>query len=268
MPRTFQFNAHAVAVAAQVTGPSSVEGVWSSVSLPIIGGRDTRSAGSVRHEPVLSFDSATATVEGRSNGSVHTTHAEIRVTGLNVLNLIRGDVHIFMTTSYDVETRDYRVRFGPERPFAGLEVPGVNTASVTYDGRRHRPGVKPPPAPGTAFAPDPKACMLHCKANFRPIMDAVRNSAPTKHHLHPHDAVLTSLAYPETAFQWDPTQNRFGLAAVPGLGRVYFLEWAIEPYRQSLTALRIVLDDPAHPYRGEIVVADPEENGQPEARGS
>lgn len=268
MPRTFQFNAQAVAVAAQVTGPDSVEGVWAAVSLPVIGGRDERSFSALKRAPVLSFDSATATVEGRSNGSVHRTHAEIRVTGLNVLNLIQGDVHIFMTTSYDAATKEYQVEFGPDRPFAGLKVPGVNTAAVTYNGRRYRSAIAPSPASGAAAAPDPKACVLRCNADFGAIMEAVRRSAPTKHHVHTHSAVLTSLADPETEFQWDSTQNRFGFATVPGLGRVYFLEWAIEPYRQSLTALRLVLDDAAHPYKGEIVIADPEENGQPEERGS
>ncbi|MCS6952022.1 MAG: hypothetical protein RMK57_01210 [Bryobacterales bacterium] len=267
MRRTFEFHAQAVAVAAQVSGPNSIEGVWASVSLPIIGGKDTRSVGRFRHEPVLSFESATATVEGRTNGSVHSTRAEIRVTGLNVLDKVRGDVHLIMTTNYDAAARQYQVEFGPERPLARLTVPGVNTALVTYNGRRYPSLAAPSSGPAAPVPVASQAGVMRCPVDFHPIMDHIRTSAPTKHRLHPHNAVLTSLVDPETAFQWDTAQNRFGFVSVPGLGRVYFLEWAIEPYRQSLTALRIVLDDPEHRYKGEIVIADPEENGRPEGRG-
>jgi hypothetical protein len=266
MPRTFHFNAQAVAVAAQVAGRTSLEGVWAAVSLPIIGGRDTRSAGPIAHPPLLSFDSATATVDGRSAGAVHTTRTEVSVVGLNVLDIIRGDVHIVMRMSYDAEKDEYEVEFAPERPFAKLFVRGVDTGAITFNGKRYGDVSKADRgsgAAGAALAPDPDPCVLRCPGSFSRVIDAVRRNAATKHHLHPHRVVLTSLVEPETAFQWDASQGRFGFTTVKGLGRVHFLEWAIEPYRQSLTALRIVLDDPAHAYKGEIVVADPEENGRP-----
>lgn len=265
MPRTFHFNAQAVAVAAQVEGPAKLDGVWAAVSLPILGGGDTRSAGPFAHAPLLSFDSATSTVEGRSSGVVHATRTEVRVAGLNVLDIIRGDVHIVMRMSYDAERAEYEVEFAPERPFAKLVVPGVDTGAITFNGKRYREVAKADrgsDARGAGLAPDPDSCLLRCSRSFDAVMEAVRRTA-TKHHLHPHGVVLTSLVEPETAVQWDASQSRFGFITVKGLGRVYFLEWAIEPHRQSLTALRIVLDDPAHPYKGEIVVADPEENGRP-----
>lgn len=266
MPRTFHFNAQAVAVAAQVEGQAKLDGVWAAVSLPILGGGDTRSAGPFTHAPLLSFDSATAAVEGRSSGAVHSTRTEVRVVGLNVLDIIRGDVHIVMKMSYDADRDEYEVEFAPERPFAKLVVPGVDTGAITFNGKRYREVARADRgsgARGAGLAPDPDPCRLRCSRSFDPVMQAVRRSAGTKHQVHPHGVVLTSLVEPETAFQWDASQSRFGFTTVNGLGRVYFLEWAIEPYRQSLTALRIVLDDPAHPYKGEIVVADPEENGRP-----
>ena len=206
-------------------------------------------------------------MEGRSSGAVHTTRTEVNVVGLDVLGIIRGDVQIVMRMSYDAERDEYEVEFGPEKPFANLVVPGVATAAITFNGKRYRQALKAGRAPGgmgAAAAPDPEPCVLRCPGSFNSVMQAVRSSAPTKHHLHPHGVLLTSLVEPETGFQWDASQSRFGFTTVNGLGRVYFLEWAVEPYRQSLTALRIVLDDPAHAYRGEIIVADPEENGRPD----
>jgi hypothetical protein len=267
MARTFHFNAQAVAVAAQVDGPAKLDEVWAAVSLPIIGGKDTRRAGPDRHGPLLSFEAASATVEGRSSGAVHTTRTEVNVVGLDVLGIIRGDVQIVMRMSYDAGRDEYEVEFGPQKPFANLVVPGVATAAITFNGKRYRQALKAGRAPGgmgAAAAPDPEPCVLRCPGSFNSVMQAVRSSAPTKHHLHPHGVLLTSLVEPETGFQWDASQSRFGFTTVNGLGRVYFLEWAVEPYRQSLTALRIVLDDPAHAYRGEIIVADPEENGRPD----
>jgi len=257
------YSACAVGVGAVLTSPANAES-WAASSLPIIGGRSVSQAGPVdwpAGDPVLHFDRARTEITGSQNGAQFTTTIRKTVTGLCILHRLEGDIDVTFTFVYTANAVANRhldavaVAVNPAQPFAGISIPGVTLPAITLEA-----GV-----------------FQQAGQNFKQFRQALQNPAHpragNKHHKHAQGeapghnqgVIFTALANPVGSFVYQSPDH--GRLDVPGLGRVYFAEWWGEPYRQSVTLLRVMVENsqdrlnPAGTFSGQIVI-DGEENGR------
>jgi len=293
MPNSRHFySASAVGVGAVLTSPA-LEESWAASCLPIIGGRSTSPiAGPVAWptaaDPVLQFQLAQTEVTGRETAAppkappappgtrYYRTTMRKTVTRLNLLNRVIASIDVTLTFVYEshllVVNRhldklvvvDVDSNTPPAaEPFANVAIPGVAL-----------------PAPITLTAGIYQQAGLDFKAFRAAGVDALR---PLPKHLkhgqgelagHKQGVFFTALAETGGAVfgtYVSPDFGRVDLPVLPGdagsVGSVYFGEWHGEPYHQSFTLLRVVLNNAQDAlsrqtaFTGEIVI-DGDENGR------
>jgi len=267
------YSACAVGVGAVLTTPA-LEESWAASCLPIIGGHNVSEAQNIawpnEADPVLRFGLARTEVTGRQTGFTpgaeeYTTSIRKTVTNLNILNRVKGSIDVLFIFKYTKGTAGTSKQRDP----VDVSVVLLQPLSLAIQ------GVVLPPTLGLE-----QAILQNAGKDFKKFLGGGPESinqhrAGTKHHEHEHGkggngghnhgVVFTALVEPAASFAYaDPD---FGLLNVANLGRVYFAEWWGEPYRQSITLLRIVLNNaqdfvtPQTAFSGQIVI-DGEENGR------
>jgi len=272
----FIYSADAVAVAANFTGPQALKGVWASCALPIIGGDADALETSFTH-PVVSFGRAESWVRGfKVAADIYRTETSASVSGLRVQipetgALLTGNIDVTVVFTYTRMKNDDQlvVDISPGLAYAGLNIvprPGGAPLEPAIEVIRQMPlDPELPNAIGETPGPQMKRLREVLK-NKREFKDPKGGRAVRHKH---GEVFLTSLmddplnGAGKTRLRWDVDTQEHGFIRVDGLGKVYLAEWVAEPYRQTLTMLRILLDDPGHNYRGQIVIGDPGSNSKP-----
>lgn len=273
----FIYSADAVAVAANFTGPQALKGVWASCALPIIGGDADALETSFTH-PVVSFGRAESWVRGfKVAADIYRTETSASVSGLRVQipetgALLTGNIDVTVVFTYTkMKKGDDRLQvdIGPALAYGGLNIvprPGGAPLDPAIDVIRQMPlDLELPNAIGEAPGPQMKGLRAVLK-NKREFGDLKGGRAVRHKH---GEVFLTSLMNDppngagKTRLRWDVNTHEHGFIRVDGLGKVYLAEWVAEPYRHTLTMLRILLDDPGHDYHGQIVIGDPGSNSKP-----
>jgi hypothetical protein len=171
-----------------------------------------------------------------AQGNFETT-TRATVTGLNIMGKLLADkVEVIVTSIFDpnpTKKKVIDVKVNPT-PYLNLTIDGDDYSKVVFD---------------RALAK--KAGTNH--TGFRGGL------SPTKHQLDKlkkaHLTVANDNSQP-SGKKLNSAKPDFGFVDKPW-GRIYFAEWIQEEERQSITGLRVVLNNPV----GEIVVADPGWNG-------
>lgn len=243
MPR-FIYSASSVAVAAKFGGASPLNRAWATATLPMIGGEDISTEKGPNGNPVLSFSTATAQVQGFESGGVYTTVNTVAVTDLNVLNKLTAH-KIEVSLRFDFNIKE-ELTVTLDGAYGGLLIDGVSYENVTWDNEIAR-----------------SAGRDHRKFRHDLVAGTVLKG---RSHIHKTKAGVDQKAHASLAKDPDgrlgnvldlPThQADYGFVDVDGFFRVYFGAWSQDENYQGVVGLRIVLDDAQPAAPGEIVVAD------------
>jgi hypothetical protein len=263
------YTACAVGVGAVLTNPAG-EMSWAPSCLPIIGGVSVGHQGSVdwpsAANRVLHFDSAHTEVRGRKvSDGVYETTIQKTVTNLNILNRVQTSINALFTFVYTVGQSPG----GPRQRDPITVTVSMAPWNITVDTSTRTVSLN-------------QDIISNAGRDFKRFRGSGTGSVATdrpgrEHHKHEHGeggqgghnqgVILTALAEPKGSFTYgDPDFGRW-LPDPPDM-EVYVGEWWGEPYRQSITLLRVVLKgakdpkDPSQtPWSGDIVV-DGEDNGR------
>jgi hypothetical protein len=263
------YTACAVGVGAVLTNPAG-EMSWAASCLPIIGGVSVGHQGSVdwpsAANRVLHFDSAHTEVRGRKvSPGVYETIIQKTVTNLNILGRVQTSIDARFTFIYTVRQspggprqRD-PIDVSVSMPPWDITVDTVTRTVSLNQGIISNAGrdFKRFKGSGPGSIDDVRPIPQHHKHEHGEVV----------HGGHNQGVILTALAEPMDLFAYaDPDFGRW--LPEPSDMEVYVGEWWGEPYRQSITLLRVVLKgakDPEDPSQtawwGEIVV-DGEDNGR------
>jgi hypothetical protein len=275
VPR-FVYSACAVGVAAVLTSPA-MEASWAASCLPIIGGHnDSAPTGAViwptAADPVLRFSSAETKVTGRPGPGPgqHKTTIRKTVKDLNILNRVTAsliDVEIVCiytlkgTPSTDKQRDSVDVSLVLHAPF-NINIQGVTLPPITLNTQIPRDA-------GDDFKNFQKGSI----DTYRPGNQNFRHEhGENGKGGHKQGVIFTALAEPiksaavPNGFIYE--ERSHGRVDLPGnLGHVFVGEWRGEPYHQSFTMLRVVLNGandfntPRGTFSGEIVI-DGDPNGR------
>jgi hypothetical protein len=235
----FIYSANAVGVAANFSGPHALTGSWASSSLPTIGGYAEATAPALTGNDVLSFTGAKTEITGVAKGGQRETKVTTTVTGLNICNgrLKADKVELIVTATFDGSSQSLVKVDVNANPYTKLSIDNQDYSNVGLD----------------------QAMADGAGKDHRKFRKETLKSRKGKYHTHWRGRAHTTLAKGDSRLKFDADTFAYAFVDVPGCGRVYFAEWSQEEDWQRLVGLRIVLEAP---NQGEIVIADPDWNGQ------
>jgi|SRR5450755_1973861 hypothetical protein len=251
--RIFHYNACAHALSGNLTRPvqHDIE-VQAPVALPTIGGHGNSRVENFRVREFISFKAAYSHVSGseQSDGDkvFHTTLATATIEGLNILDVITADRVVSRVSSFWVN---------PEREshfsFSGSRFENLRIAGCPVKVDLHSDLVSKLPK----FTDVEKRLADNVK--FRKMAEDPFQDG-SKVDVKKLNGVLFCSLATEMQAEAPGVSTKGHVLRVPHVGMVYLAEVLIEPWRRTLTMLRVVLGSPVG---GRGIVGQSATNGRP-----
>ena len=231
---SFAYHAQAIGLSGMFKRPliENVPGL-ASVSLSQTGGESYATVRDFNWKGLITFDEASAYVNGSATGPVHNTLSTVTVRNLNVANMVHADLVIARVSSRHRENDPEA-----EITFAGSMIRNLTIAGETVD-------VDIDPTP---FMRSPTY------ADFTESQEADKDTAPFPEQ---HGGLFTASLASGRVFCRSGESDRYSVR-IPDFGTIHIAQVIMKPSYRRVSMLRFELGSP---IAGSVEVAGGETNG-------